>query len=88
MKVSLDELRRSAGASGPRATMLAAIDAVAARQGEDLAEIAAVLFGAYITLCCASGHADKLLNEAAIGIEVARREIAAAADTGRSGGGN
>lgn len=87
MKASLDELRRTA-LKEPELTMLAAIEAIAARRGDNLAEIASVLFGAYVTLCASTGHGEALLREAAECIAVTRRELAAAEQRIARRGGN
>lgn len=75
--ITLDDLRRSAGTQEPQATMLAAIEAIVARRGENMAEIAAALFGAYVTVVCASGNGEEVLRDAvaflqATGLRLAR----------------
>lgn len=56
--------------------MLAAIDAIAARVGDDHTKILAALHGAYVTVAHATGDGEELLRIAGESIEAARRKMA------------
>jgi predicted neutral ceramidase superfamily lipid hydrolase len=87
-KRTLDDLRRTVGSSEPERRMLAAIEAAARGHEDDLAEIAAALMGAYVTVAHASGHGEQLLRMAASGIEATLRDMAAARRAAPRGQGN
>ncbi len=73
---TLDELRRTAPDHEPGRRMMAAIDAVAARSGEDFAAIAAALWAAYVTIAHAAGRAEDMLAIAEREAHVLRRALA------------
>lgn len=76
-RVSLAVLRRDVGSTEPERRMLAAINAVAERCGdEDMAAIAATLWGAYVVICHSTGHGEDLMRIAMANAQASRDDMA------------
>jgi len=75
VKMTLDQLRASVGDSETEQRMLDAINAAAARCGDNLYQIAAVLFGAYVAIAAATGQGEAMMRIAEANAVTARLDM-------------